>query len=376
MSSLDEILNAPKGSKTRICLITSIFHGFGKIGGFGTMAKTLAIVLADNGYEVIVAVPRRPGQDRVTRTPHFTVLGLTMQEMISPAMYKRIDAALYHSQSPNLMSAAAIRAMPNARHIITCRDPRVFHDWVIEIRDATWKRKVRNIALMFFEEGPLVKWAIRRADRVAFAARFLEQKITEMYRPGKSLTFLPNIEMVPEEVPEKASEPTVCFVGRLDRRKRPEMYIRLASQFPDVTFLMVGRAEDPGWQARLDEMAQPIANLKMTGYIDKFDDERFYKIYNSSWIFVNSASREAHPLTFFEASGRGCAILSHVNPDDFASKFGYWAADEDFDVGLKALLDNDLWRSQGAKAHAYVREHYRYDVAADAHLRLYSELLN
>jgi glycosyltransferase involved in cell wall biosynthesis len=376
MDSLMKLLDKPKTGKIRICLVTSIFHGFGKIGGFGTMAKSLAMVLTESGYDVVVAVPRRQGQEPVTEVRGFTVLGLTMTQMIDPRTYARIDADLYHSQSPNLMSVAAKLGKRDAKHVITCRDPRTIGDWLIEIRDATWRRKIRNVALMLFEEGPLVTWAIRQADCVAFAARFLEEKITRMYRPRIPLTFLPNIERVPEEIPTKADQPTACFVGRFDRRKRPELYIELARQVPEVTFLMVGRAEDAAWQRQLEEMAAPIDNLKLLGYIDKFDDEEFYDVYDSSWVFVNTASREAHPLTFFEAAGRGCAILSYVNPDDFASEFGYWAENEDFATGMRELIESGTWRERGARAHEYVKEHYRYDLAAKAHLDLYARLLD
>ncbi len=375
MSLPDPDIPGRDPARKRVCLITSIFHGFGKIGGFGTMAKSLAMVLTDAGYQVIVAAPRRKGQARVTNVRGFTVLGLTLRELVDPRFYAAVDADLYHSQSPNLMSAAAMRARPEARHIITCRDPRTLADWFIEIRDATWKRKLRNVALMLFEEGPIVSRAIRKADTVAFAARFLEQKINDMYRPGKPLRFLPNIEDVPASIPEKSLTPTVCWVGRFDRRKRPELYIELARKFPEVSFLMVGRAEDAAWQAQLEDMAAPLHNLNLPGYLDKFDDSQFYDVYDASWVFVNTASREAHPLTFFEAAGRGCAILSYVNPDDFASGFGYWAEAEDFAKGLEWLLEGDRWRDQGTKAHQYVREHYRYEVAADAHLKLYAELL-
>lgn len=375
MNSLKAFLEKPGGGKKRVCLVTSIFHGFGKIGGFGTMAKSLAIVLVENDYDVVVAAPRRMGQQQVTQTCGFTVLGLTMKELVDPRLYRKIGADLYHSQSPNLMSAAAKLGCADAKHVITCRDPRTLRDWFIEIRDATWRRKIRNVALIFFEEGPLVSWAIRRADCVAYAARFLQEKINRMYRPRVALTFLPNIERVPASLPKKSDTPMVCFVGRFDRRKRPELYIELAGRFPEVTFLMVGRAEDASWQRKLEELASPIKNLKLPGYIDKFDDEEFYGIYESSWVFVNTASREAHPLTFFEAAGRGCAILSFVNPDDFATKFGYWAEDEDFEKGLEYLLKDDNWRGWGEKGYQYVKQHYRYELAAKKHTELYSHLL-
>jgi glycosyltransferase involved in cell wall biosynthesis len=228
---------------------------------------------------------------------------------------------------------------------------------------------------MMFEEGPLVSWAIRRADCVAYAARFLEEKINWMYRPRVPLTFLPNIERVPNVVPTKSERPTACFVGRFDRRKRPELYIELAKSVPDVQFLMVGRAEDANWQRTLEKMAKPVSNLTLLGYIDKFDDDHFYDVYDSSWVFINTASREAHPLTFFEAAGRGCAILSHVNPDDFASKFGFWAADEDFESGLRNLLDHGDWQKRGEIGYEYVKKNYNYEKAVRAHTDLYAGLL-
>ena len=90
---------------------------------------------------------------------------------------------------------------------------------------------------------------------------------------------------------------------------------------------------------------------------------------------MTTASREAHPLTFFEAIGRGCAIKSYVNPDNFASSLGYGASDEDFAESPSELLANECWRDKGKKAHEYVRKHYQYEVAANPHLIMCSQLL-
>ena len=116
MTSLKAFLDKPRSGKKRVCLVTSIFHGFGKIGGFGAMAKSLAIVLVENDYEVIVVAPRRKGQEPITQVRGFTVLGLTMKELVNPSLYARIGADIYHSQSPNLMSAAAKLGRGKAKH--------------------------------------------------------------------------------------------------------------------------------------------------------------------------------------------------------------------------------------------------------------------
>ena len=361
----------------KICIISSIFHGFGKIGGYGAMARQLSDALVERGHSVIVIVPRRKGQAVVTHLNGYDVLGVSMIDMINPWLYKKVDADIYHSQSPNLMSTAALLGAADKKHIITCRDPRNLYDWWVEIKDATWKRRIRNIFLSAFEEGPLVTWAIRRADRIGFAAKDVRDKVLRMYHPSDDPYYLPNIERVPDRIPRKATKPTVCFVGRLDKRKRPELFIDLAPQFPDVDFLIVGRAEDSKRHEMLIRRAAQYANITMCGYVDKFtESEQFYDVYNKSWILINTASREAFPLTYFEAGGRGCAVLSHVNPDGFLPECGFCAETDNFAEGLRFLLDNDQWRQKGECAYRYVTARSCYDDAVNVHLDLYEKVLS
>lgn len=359
-----------------ICIISSIFHGFGKIGGYGAMARSLAQRLIKNGYKVSVVVPRRKGQKKITQMDGFTVYGLGRIEMIRPSFYKKIDADLYHSQSPNLMSTAAMIAQPHKKHIITCRDPRNFKDWFIELKDATWKRRLRNIPIAIFEEGPLIKWTVKHADAVAYAACYIKDKIKCMYGLKDDPTFLPNIQPTPKAVPKKAKNPTVCFVGRLDKRKRPEIFIELAKDFPQVTFLVVGVAEEKQRQHMLEKQAKKYKNVKMLGFVDKFTQSKeLYDIYSKSWVMINTASREAYPLTFMEAMSRGCALISHVNPDNAPEKFGYWAEHEDFAKGLNYVLEKDRWKELGEKAHKYIMKTYEDKKSTQIHLNLYKEVL-
>ena len=361
----------------KICIISSQILGPGKTGGFGSMTKQLARSLAERGIDVVVATLKRTGQKRGERiTDGFTIVRLSKINAIRPSTYKKINADIYHSQAPNLMSTAAMIGEPNKKHVVTCRDPRDINDWRLEFRDATWKRKLRNIPLLIFEEGPIIKYTIRNADAVACAAHWIKAKIERMYGLKQPPVFLPNIEDVPEKVPEKAPTPTVCFVGRLDGRKRPELFIELAGKFPQVTFLMVGKAEEDKRQEKLTKAASKYSNIKMLGYLDKFEDKELYEVYNTSWIIINTASREALPLTMIEAAGRGCAIVSYVDPDGFASKFGFAATTDNFADGLACLLENDRWREKGEKAHAYVFETYGQKKAVDAHIAMYEKLIN
>jgi glycosyltransferase involved in cell wall biosynthesis len=180
---------------------------------------------------------------------------------------------------------------------------------------------------------------------------------------------------VPDRV-EKAQEPTVCYNGRWDRRKRPELFFELARAFPDVRFVAMGGSRDGAWEARLRSRYGHLPNLELAGLIDQFlEPDRWARILERSWVLVSTATREGLPNAFLEAAAHGCAILSAVDPDEFASRFGYYAEDEDFEAGLHHLLEQDRWRCHGERARRHVRDYFETTTAVDRHLEAYARAL-
>ena len=73
-----------------------------------------------------------------------------------------------------------------------------------------------------------------------------------------------------------------------------------------------------------------------------------------------------------EAAACSCAILSRVDPDRFASHFGFHAKRDNFSEGLQWLLADDRWRALGQAAYSYVSDTYELDAAVAAHVDVYS----
>jgi glycosyltransferase involved in cell wall biosynthesis len=117
-----------------------------------------------------------------------------------------------------------------------------------------------------------------------------------------------------------------------------------------------------------------IANLELTGFLDRFASRRFAEILSRSWILVNTAVREGLPVTFLEAASYRCAIVSQVDPDGFASRFGCHAEAGDFETRLRTLLENDRWRACGEAGYDYVRTTHALDVVIEQHLDAYRSL--
>lgn len=330
--------------------------------------------MAAEGYEVSVIIPKRAGQNTPS-IPGMKVYALTFYNIIKfKKFFKSIEADLYHSQNPNFFTYLALKAQPQKKHVITCRDPRDIHDWFIEFVNATWKRKIKTPLVYLFEAGPFISYSIRKADVVGCPALFLLDKVKQMYG-RKDVILLPNLERIPELIPQKAIEPTVCFVGRLDRRKRPELVFNLAEKFPGVRFFIVGKSEDRNRQIQLEYTAKKFKNVNMLGYIDKFQSTMLEEIYSRSWIFVNTSVREGLPMTFIEAAAYGCAILSTVNPDGFATKYGYYATSVDkLSEGLGILLKNRDWEEKGKAAYRYVSSIYKEENVIKMYLKIYTSL--
>ena len=363
----------------RICILTSQYFGWGKIGGFGRMARSLAEALAERGHEASVVVPRRGDQGPHERVDGVDVLGfrgLSLRE--ARRLIRTSTAEIFHSQDPTVLTALAQWLRPDAVHIVTCRDPRDTKDWFIEFRDASWGRRLKIPMNWTIEASPIVARAVHNADGVYTPAHFLQDKVQRMFRPKAPVGLLPNLIEVPEETPRKPATPVLTWIGRLDRRKRPERFLELASKFPAYRFVVVGRAESRARDSELRERYGSQPNVDWTGYVDRFaEPERMRGILAETWVLVNTASREGLPLTFLEAAGYGCAIVSAVNPDEFATRFGMHVTDDDFAGALTAFFrEPEAVRKAGAKARSYVREVYEASRATEVHIETYKALLD
>lgn len=357
----------------RVCLISVEIFAWGKYGGFGRATRTIGRELARRGIEAYAVVPRRAGQRPVEKLDGITVLSFPPHAPWAAAeLFRTCDADIYHSCEPSLGSYFAMRSMPDRRHIVTCRDPRELHDWWLELARPSLNR-LQVAHNYLYESNLLVRRCMRRMDAVYTIANYLIPKVKRLYGLARDPVFLPTPVAVPDTA-TKAASPTVCYLARLDRRKRPELFLGLASQFPHVDFIALGKSRDARWEARLAERYGDAPNLRMLGFTDQFSDERHSRIIEKSWIMINTATREALPNAFLEAAAQRCAILSHVDPDGFASEFGYHARNDDFAAGLHWLLTKNRWQERGQRAYRHVAAIFELDRAMDRHIELYERL--
>ena len=362
-------------NQLHICILTSQYFDWGIYGGFGSMSRKLGESLAMSGHRVSVIVPGRQGQPPVETIAGVEIYSFSPRNIVEACRLIRTSPAqIFHSQDPTLLTYFAQRLHPRRVHLVTSRDPRELHDWWIEFLYATPMRRLLTPFNYFTESGLFVRQAVRRANGVFCPAHFLKEKVKRLYGLSRLPTLLPNLIDVPPALPKKSARPTLTFVARWDKRKRPWIFLELAKQFPDFRFVAVGQGSasaEQGFDAELRGRFRDVPNLEMPGLINRFrEPERMQQLLSDTWIFVSTAVREGLPLTFLEAAAHGCPIISRVDPDQFATRFGRQVHDDDYAAAVRILLA-DAPLEKGRAAYEYVRDTYETSKALQAHVEQY-----
>ena len=356
----------------KICFLCVEIFAWGKFGGFGRSTRVIGRELVKRGVEVTAIVPQRTGQGPVEMLDGIRVLGFPAHRPFAMTrLIREADADIYHSQHPSFATWLARRTMPDRRHVVTFRDPKELEDWWLELTNPS-QSKAQVLLNWLYEDSPLVRQAIRRADGVYSAAPSVNEKLRRKYGFAQDPDLLATAVDLNRDI-VKAGMPTVCFIGRLDRRKRPQLFFELARQFPHVRFLAAGRSNDSAWDAELRAKYGKVPNLEMLGFVDQFQSARLKSILSQSWILVNTSVREGLPTSFLEALANRCALLSSVDPGGVTQRFGHCVRNDDFTTGLAVLLENDAWREKGAAGWEYVRESFEIESVIDRHLQVYRQ---
>lgn len=358
----------------KICFISNEIFAFGKYGGFGRATRIIGGELVKAGHDVYAVIPRRGEQKK-----HEVVDGIKVQgyEINNPfgaiPLLKTIDADIYHSEEPSFMTLLARVILPTKRHVITFRDTRNLGDWWLEFIYPS-KSHIQVIKNYIYEDSFLTHIGVRAAHMRGAASRFLIDKARKKYHLKTPPVLLPTPVRIPGQA-QKSPTPVAVFISRLDRRKQPHLFLELAGEFPDVKFQVLGKGQDLGYAEQLRKKYSIFKNVEFLDLVDQFSSAAFSQILGSAWILVNTSVREGLPNTFLEAASYRCAILSKVDPDSFATNFGYHAADGDFAAGLRFLLEGDKWQEKGMAGYSYVKDTYEVSKAIGIHLEYYRNLL-
>jgi len=208
-------------------------------------------------------------------------------------------------------------------------------------------------------EGRLYLYGLKNADIV----------ITQNIKNKKQLIQNHNLKSIiiknATEIPsfKKNKKEYTLWVGRSEKLKQPNLFLEIASLFPDEKFLMISPKANYNNVEGLEKNARRIKNLKFIRNVPFSKIDNYFK---NAKIFVNTSEYEGFPNTFVQATKFGVPILSlNVNPDNFINKYecGFYAK-RDFEKLKKSLhkFFADKYLRNKLSRNAYIYSKKNHDI--------------
>ncbi|MHC4396448.1 MAG: glycosyltransferase family 4 protein [Planctomycetota bacterium] len=154
---------------------------------------------------------------------------------------------------------------------------------------------------------------------------------------------------------------TILWVGRSASVKRPDLFLKLARQLPEMAFTMI--CQKATGDKRYDGFAEQAEQIENLHFISKVPFSEIDSYFQKAKVFVNTSDSEGFPNTFIQACKCATPILSlNVNPDGFLDDYncgigcsGDW---EKFVDSINFMLEEQRYIKLGKNARKYVEKNH------------------
>lgn len=224
------------------------------------------------------------------------------------------------------------------------RESKKFVYWAGSIDDSnkTLKRRLNFRDVYLFEKG------LKNADYIISQTQEQKENFKKYYNLDSKIIFNPipsclnDVKVVLNE--QKISDKRYClWLSNFRRIKRPEYFLKLAKNIPNLHFIMAGGVtQDKTYFDEIKRQADDIPNVDFLGFID---DKTKKSLFENAFLFINTSEREGFSNTYVESFVYGIPILTlKINPDQVLSTYNIGIECGDISSMVKEInnLSNDV----------------------------------
>lgn len=228
---------------------------------------------------------------------------------------------------------------------------RTAHEW-----DCTGEYVSKHVLL-----GPFFEYGLKYADVVV--AQNLEH--ADLLRKNYGITAEVIKNAWPVSFFDSVKKDNILWVGRCERWKNPDMFLKIADRFPEYSFVMICVKTNTEF---FMDIRQRVATIKNITFIEGVPFSEIQTYFDKAKAFIGTSEYEGFPNTYLQACLGGTPIVSYkVNPGNFITEnnLGY-CADGDFEKMIdqirKSSQDQDDWNEKSKNAFKYVKENHDIDI--------------
>lgn len=216
-------------------------------------------------------------------------------------------------------------------------------------------------------ERVLYRYGLRSADAIVTQTEMQRRMLRDGF--GRESVVIPmpcpgprDAYYVPPSIPTDRP-PSVLWIGRLCRQKRPDRLVEVARRRPSLHFDLVGPVYPSDYARRVREQAEATENITVHGPVAR---TQLGRLYRRASCMLSTSDFEGFPNTFLEAWSFGLPVISTFDPDGLIASRGLGAAVDDVEAMIEALDDllSSPQRHRGCSRRA--REYYNKTHAVAA----------
>lgn len=222
--------------------------------------------------------------------------------------------------------------------------------------------------------GWMFAWALRRAGLVFTQNEIDRTNLDSRY--GVKAAVIRNGQHISDMITEKRE--FVLWVGRSTPLKRPELFVRLAKEFPAEKFVMI--CQQATGDASYEELAKKSEATANLTFIRRVNFDEVEKYFAQAKVFVNTSDSEGFPNVFVQACKCSAPILSlNVNPDGFLDKYNCGqSCGGDFQKlidSLKYMLAENRYIESGNNARKYAEQNHDIKKIIEQYKTIFGQIV-
>jgi glycosyltransferase involved in cell wall biosynthesis len=217
-----------------------------------------------------------------------------------------------------------------------------------------------GLLIRFWRDKKLYEYGLRHADGVLTQTERQHAAMLANYGIASNTAAM-LIDESERRLPFDERSLDVLWVNNFRAFKRPETYLDLSEQIPDLSCHMVG--------GRLSEAAQlyettaarahSIANVNFHGQIPYHAVNDYY---GRAKVFVSTSQTEGFPNSYLQSWARGTPVVAFFDPDGVIAQHGLGrvvGSLAEMATAVRTLTGNPhAWESCSARCRSYMAREY------------------
>jgi glycosyltransferase involved in cell wall biosynthesis len=345
-------------------------------GGEPVQQTLLARALARRGFEVSMVVADLGQPDGATYDAIRTFgtfapdAGIPILRFIHPrwtsvmAQLRRVDADVYYTSCASTGVAQIVRA---ARATGAGSVFRIASD-----SDCDPAR----LLIRLWRDRKIYEHGLARVDRILAQSEYQSNLMRQNYQRDSRVA---GMLVEPANAPASFTGRhwDALWVSNIRQVKRPDTFLQVASELPDLSFHMVG-GPLPGAESMFDEVgvaARALPNLEFAGLVPYRHVSRAYA---QTRVFVNTSDVEGFPNSFLQAWTNGVPVVSFFDPDGVIAREGLGVAVRSRTEMLAAIrrlaTQQDEWLQASRRCLAFMAREFAEDKILEPYVQTFMEV--